>query len=451
MFAVDAGSTQGVAEVMKESNLPSKGVHGGGFDLLPRTVELIHDGFLDFTIDQQPYLQGFYTVMEMFMFLASGGLVGPANINTGLKFVTKGSVDPYLTTSTRYEGKSDKAADRAAHRCRSRADVFRDGRRTAARPRRWSAALAGGQHPCWSRLLLIAYFETANHDFLLTSASLENLSQFIAPVAIIACGEIMLMIGGEIDLSAGMVFAFAPFIMHFADEAGVPVIVALLAGCSRPAWSGWSTASVTVYLRIPSFVTTLGTLFLVNGLTLTISRGTPVSPPGGEAFAQVMGAWGYSEILWASLVVVVLHVVLRHTRWGLHTIASGANRDRRERSGHSRHAPEARQLHSGCAAGRLHRHPGGFRIGSIDPQAGGNQIMFLAVAAAVIGGTPLAGGSGTIIGGLIGAAVLGVLNDGFTLIGINAFTFNMILGAAILAAMLFNIHVTRLAREGEPR
>jgi simple sugar transport system permease protein len=74
--------------------------------------------------------------------------------------------------------------------------------------------------------------------------------------------------------------------------------------------------------------------------------------------------------------------------------------------------------------------------------------MFLAVAAGVIGGTPLAGGSGTIVGGLIGAVVLGVLNDGFTLIGINAFTFNIILGAAILVAMLFNIHVTRFAREG---
>jgi simple sugar transport system substrate-binding protein len=108
MFAVDAGSTQGVAQVMKESNLPAKGVHGGGFDLLPRTVELIHDGFLDFTIDQQPYVQGFYTMVEAFTFLASGGLVGPANINTGLKFVTKGTVDPYLTTETRYEGKSTK-------------------------------------------------------------------------------------------------------------------------------------------------------------------------------------------------------------------------------------------------------------------------------------------------------------------------------------------------------
>jgi simple sugar transport system permease protein len=66
----------------------------------------------------------------------------------------------------------------------------------------------------------------------------------------------------------------------------------------------------------------------------------------------------------------------------------------------------------------------------------------------VIGGTPLTGGSGTIIGGLIGAAVLGMLNDGFTLIGINAFTFNIILGAAILAAMIFNIHMARLGRRG---
>jgi len=64
---------------------------------------------MDFTIDQQPYLQGFYTVMQMFMFLSSGGLVGPADVNTGLKFVTKDSVGPYLTTETRYEGKSDKA------------------------------------------------------------------------------------------------------------------------------------------------------------------------------------------------------------------------------------------------------------------------------------------------------------------------------------------------------
>src|ERR1700733_5633438 len=76
-------------------------------------------------------------------------------------------------------------------------------------------------------LLLIAWFENANHDFLLSDASLQNLSQFVAPAAIIACGEIMLMIGGEIDLSAGMVFALAPFVMHFAQQAGVPLLPAV--------------------------------------------------------------------------------------------------------------------------------------------------------------------------------------------------------------------------------
>jgi simple sugar transport system permease protein len=298
-------------------------------------------------------------------------------------------------------------------------------------------------------LIISAYFETANHDFLLTSASLENLSQFIAPVAIIAFGEIMLMIGGEIDLSAGMVFAFAPFIMHFAHVAGLPAWLSVIVGLLAAAMVGLVNGAVTVYLRIPSFVTTLGTLFFVNGVTLTISRGTPVSPPEEGNFAAFMGGWGYSEIIWTVAIAAVMHVLLRHTRWGLHTIASGANP-----LGASEAGIRVKRLTLGnfVLAAFLAGFTGiveGFRITSIDPQAGGNQIMFLAVAAAVIGGTPLAGGSGTIIGGLIGAAVLGILNDGFTLIGINAFTFNMILGAAILVAMIFNIHVVRLARKGE--
>lgn len=297
-------------------------------------------------------------------------------------------------------------------------------------------------------LLLIAWFESANHDFLLSGASLENLSQFVAPAAIIACGEIMLMIGGEIDLSAGMVFALAPFVTYFAADAGVPVVLAVLLGVIAAGCVGLINGVVTLLLRVPSFVTTLGTLFLVNGFTLTISHGTPVTPPGSDAFAQVMGAWGYSEILWTLLIVVVLHVVLRHTRWGLHTIASGANETGAREAGiHVTRLKIGNFVLAAVLAGFTGCLEA-FRIGSIDPQAGGNQIMFLAIAAGVIGGTPLAGGSGTIIGGLIGALVLGVLNDGFTLIGINAFLFNIILGAAILAAMLFNIHITRLARSG---
>jgi len=108
MFAVDAGSTEGVAKTMAKHGLAAKGVKAGGFDLLPGTLEAIHKGNLDFTIDQQPYLQGFYTVMELFMFQISGGLTGPAEINTGLKFVTKGNVQPYLNTKSRFEGNAKK-------------------------------------------------------------------------------------------------------------------------------------------------------------------------------------------------------------------------------------------------------------------------------------------------------------------------------------------------------
>ncbi len=297
-------------------------------------------------------------------------------------------------------------------------------------------------------IILTAYFEWANTDFLLTDASLQNLSQFVAPAAIIACGEIMLMIGGEIDLSAGMVFALAPFLMHFAHQAGAPLPVAVVLALAASALLGLVNGVITVVLRVPSFITTLGTNFLLNGLTLTLSQGTPVEAPDEPGFAAVFGSWGYSEIIWAVLVVAVMHVVLRRTRWGLHTIAAGANPLGASEAGIRVNRLKIGNFMIAAALAGLTGILEGFRISSIDPQAGGNGIMFLAVAAGVIGGTPLAGGSGTIVGGLIGAFVLGVLSDGFTLIGINAFTFNIILGAAILAAMVFNIHVGRLRRSG---
>ncbi len=297
-------------------------------------------------------------------------------------------------------------------------------------------------------ILLAIYFEVSNHAFLLSSASLQNLSQFIAPVAIIACGEVMLMIGGEIDLSAGMVYALAPFVMYFAADVGVPLPIAILLGVAAGALVGLVNGLLTVLLKVPSFVATLGTLFLLNGFTLTISNGTPVTIEASHAFAAFMGNGGYSEFIWALAVVAVMHVLLRNTTWGLHTIASGANP-----IGASEAGIGVRRIKIGnfTLTGALAALTGileAFRITSIDPTAGGTNIMFLAVAAGVIGGTPLAGGSGTVIGALIGAIVLGILNDGFTMIGINAFTFNLILGGAILAAMLFNIHMGRLRRGG---
>ena len=103
IFAVDAGSTQTVGAIVKKYGLQGK-VATGGFDLTPQTLESIKGGFLDFTIDQQPYLQGFLPVLGLYLFNLSGGLVAPAETDTGLTFVTKANVGPYQTTTSRFEG-----------------------------------------------------------------------------------------------------------------------------------------------------------------------------------------------------------------------------------------------------------------------------------------------------------------------------------------------------------
>jgi simple sugar transport system substrate-binding protein len=109
LFAVDGGSTQSVAQVIQKRGLRSKGVKGGGYDLTPVTQKLLAAGQIDFTIDQQPYLQGFLPIMQLYMYKLSDTLTGPADVNTGLKFLDKTTVVPYNTTKSRYEGTANAA------------------------------------------------------------------------------------------------------------------------------------------------------------------------------------------------------------------------------------------------------------------------------------------------------------------------------------------------------
>ena len=102
-FAVDAGSTTAVAQAIKRNNLKGT-VAAGGYDLTPAIEELLAAGYLDFTIDQQPYLQGFMPILQLFLYQASQGLTGPADVDTGLKFVNTQSVLAYSTTTSTYEG-----------------------------------------------------------------------------------------------------------------------------------------------------------------------------------------------------------------------------------------------------------------------------------------------------------------------------------------------------------
>jgi simple sugar transport system permease protein len=305
----------------------------------------------------------------------------------------------------------------------------------------------------WASILLVAialgaYFTFANENFL-TRPNVLTIAQFLAAVAIISAGEVMLIICGEIDLSVGQVFALAPFIMFFAWSAGAPLALGVVLGLVVSSLVGVLNGLITVLLRVPSFVTTLGTLFLLNGFTLTISHAFPVqTPERGTRFAEVMGHNTYFELGWAVAVIVVMQVVLSYTRWGLYTFSVGGNLVGASEAGVNVNLVKIANFMLASTLGGLAGILESFRITSIEPLAGGTSIMFQAIAAAVIGGTALAGGSGTIIGGLLGAIVLSVLLDGFTLLGINADTFDMILGIAILLAMVLNVFLQRSRRRG---
>jgi simple sugar transport system substrate-binding protein len=108
-FAVDAGSTQGLAQTIQKRKLRAKGVKGGGYDLTPDTQKLLAADEIDFTIDQQPYLQGFLPVLELYLYTVAGTLTGIADVNTGLKFLDKTTVVPYNSTKSRFEGTSNTA------------------------------------------------------------------------------------------------------------------------------------------------------------------------------------------------------------------------------------------------------------------------------------------------------------------------------------------------------
>jgi simple sugar transport system substrate-binding protein len=103
MFAVDGGSTEGVGLAIQKHNATGK-VKGGGYDLTPTTEQLISAGVMEFTIDQQPYLQGFYPILQLYMYNASQKLTGVADVDTGLKFLDKTGMQPYVSTKSRYEG-----------------------------------------------------------------------------------------------------------------------------------------------------------------------------------------------------------------------------------------------------------------------------------------------------------------------------------------------------------
>jgi ribose/xylose/arabinose/galactoside ABC-type transport system permease subunit len=169
------------------------------------------------------------------------------------------------------------------------------------------------------------------------TANIQALFPYFAPYAILAVGEVFLMINGEIDLSIGGVYLFAPYLYYELANGHVPLLPAVLISFAACTAIGLVNGLITMVVGISSFVTTLGTLFTLEGFTLIISHAEQVTSArfaaGGSAtsnslssFASVFGAGTYSELIWAVVIVAIMHVVLAQTRWGVHTIAVGSNK-----------------------------------------------------------------------------------------------------------------------------
>jgi simple sugar transport system permease protein len=298
----------------------------------------------------------------------------------------------------------------------------------------------------------MAIYFRASNDVFLSHDNLRNIAQATAPAAIVAVGIVLLLVSGEIDLSVGVVAAFAPFLVHYAvDLYGMPVIPAFLLAFAVSALIGFCNGFIVTKLKVPSLVATLGSYYLLLGVLLTTSHAYPAQIPEAAQgrIQSIFGEADWSSLIWCLGVVGVYHVVLTRTRWGLHTISVGGNLIGATEAGIRVNRIKIGNFMMASMLGALAGLLEAFRINSIDPNiGGGTALTFTAISAAVIGGTALAGGSGTVIGALLGALILAELQNGFNLIGVSANPFNIILGSAILLSMIANQYLSRLRRTG---
>ena len=326
--------------------------------------------------------------------------------------------------------------------------------------------------------IIVAIYFSVNTSTFFTGSNFKTLLPYFAPLAILAAGEVFVMILGEIDLSIGAMYLFAPFLFYKLSTAGIALVPSVIIALLTCMAVGLANGIFVAVLGISSFVATLAMLFGFEGLTLIISHGTPVATPGAAVhqvtrsvshvvnghhivlpetvnhigtFAKIFGGGTYSELIWALAIVFLLQVTLTFTRWGLYTVAIGSNKLGAAEAGVRVNLVMIRNYMLCSLTAGLVGIFEAVRSATVQPNpAGPNEILFLAVAAAVIGGTLLTGGSGTVVGALIGALFLGVLKDGLILQGVQATYLLFYTGLAVIVAMTANVFVGR-ARRGTIR
>jgi simple sugar transport system permease protein len=299
--------------------------------------------------------------------------------------------------------------------------------------------------------VLLLYFGIRYNSTFVSQTNLSNLlSETAAPIIIIAIGEVFLLICGEIDLSAGFVFTFAPFLMHYLiDFYGWPAWPAIIVSLLFGVVVGWFNGFLTVTMGLPSFITTLGTGFILLGLTLTTSHAYPANIPTSTiGIGRWIGAAPWSQFVFAVVLTVIFIVVLQRTKWGLHTVATGGNALGAREAGIKTGRIKYGNFMLTSTLGALVGLQTAWYTNTIDPSAGGYQPMFYAVTAAVIGGTAMLGGSGTILGAFLGGIVLATLINGLNVAGVSANPLDIVFGLAILLSMIANVRLARLRAAG---
>ena len=300
-------------------------------------------------------------------------------------------------------------------------------------------------------VMLTAVFQWQSDGVFLNAQNLQGLFGLLPEMALVAVGVTLLMICGEFDLSVGSVFALTPMVMAVLLAAGTPFVLAFPAGLGVALLIGLINGILTTRFSIPSFITTLGMLFVARSATVVISGGFPPLLPQDalpkDLFVAFVGPGGLvrASLLWFLAVAVVVSLVLSRSNFGNWVRATGGFLPAAQSMG----IPTQRvkiacfmicSLLAGFA-GMLQV----MRLGAPLPSIG-EGLELQAVAAAVIGGTALTGGIGTILGGVVGAILIRVIDNGLVLSRVDANWFKMALGALTVFAVILNAWLRSKAR-----
>ncbi|MGL4859377.1 MAG: ABC transporter permease [Enterobacteriaceae bacterium] len=270
------------------------------------------------------------------------------------------------------------------------------------------------------------------NDSFLTLNNLTNVARQVSINAIIAVGMTCAILTAGIDLSVGPVMALSGTVAAGLMIAGIPIPLAMLAGLLVGALFGAINGSCVAYARMPPIIVTLATMGVARGLALIYTGGYPIS-----GLPEAFSFWGRGEWLGIQIPILVMALawlLLNQMPFGRYVYAIGGNEEAARLSG----IPVARYkllvyTLSGCTAA-LAGLVLSSRLMSGQPTAG-EGFELDAIAAVVLGGAAISGGKGAIIGTLVGAMMLGVLNNGLNLMGVSPYVQNVIKGGIILAAI----------------